>query len=223
MTQWDFVMDAPASTISKAWIWHDGGADFGVPLTNYFGWLLTSSISISCSRFTSSAGARYARSDENRALRFAAILFYVCSGLADLTPWLMGQSGEVADATGHVWRIQDLRETAVAVMLFTMFFTSLLAALRLAQERRMTSNRARPSFVRSARRCRSSASRSTRRHRPRCWCASPPSACAAPTTTSCAASGAWRCGRWCWAMRPPASWNKSAPRSAASSRATTWC
>jgi uncharacterized membrane protein len=42
MTQWDFVMDAPASTISRAWIWHDGGAYFGVPLTNYFGWLLTS-------------------------------------------------------------------------------------------------------------------------------------------------------------------------------------
>jgi len=23
-------------------LWHDGGADFGVPLTNYLGWLLTS-------------------------------------------------------------------------------------------------------------------------------------------------------------------------------------
>lgn len=39
MTQWDFVMDAPTSTISRAWIWLDGGADFGVPLTNYVGWL----------------------------------------------------------------------------------------------------------------------------------------------------------------------------------------
>jgi uncharacterized membrane protein len=42
MTQWDFVMDAPSSTISKAWIWHNSRADFGVPLTNYLGWLLTS-------------------------------------------------------------------------------------------------------------------------------------------------------------------------------------
>ena len=68
------------------------------------------------------------------ALRLAAILFYVFSGLTHLTPWLMGQSGEVADATGHIWRIQDLRETTVAVMLFTMFFTSMLAALRLARD-----------------------------------------------------------------------------------------
>lgn len=42
MTQWDVVIDPPEATISKAWIWHDGGAHFGVPLSNYLGWLLTS-------------------------------------------------------------------------------------------------------------------------------------------------------------------------------------
>ena len=40
-TQWDMVMEPAAATIGKAWIWHDGGAIFGVPLTNYFGWLFT--------------------------------------------------------------------------------------------------------------------------------------------------------------------------------------
>jgi hypothetical protein len=44
------------------------------------------------------------------------------------------QSGEVADAAGHIWRIQDLRETTVAVVFFTMFFASMLAALRLARD-----------------------------------------------------------------------------------------
>jgi hypothetical protein len=47
---------------------------------------------------------------------------------------LMGQSGEVADATGHIWSIHDLRETTVAVMLFTMVFTSILATLRLGRD-----------------------------------------------------------------------------------------
>ena len=42
VTQWDLVMDAPNATIAKAWIWHDGGGVFGVPLSNYLGWLLTS-------------------------------------------------------------------------------------------------------------------------------------------------------------------------------------
>ena len=134
MTQWGFVMDPPASTIASAWIWHDGGADFGVPLSNFLGWLLTS-----CTFYQLFALYLVSRGEvrpirRNRALRLAAILLYLTSGLAHLTPWLMGQSGEVADATGHIWRIQDLRETTVAVMLFTMFFTAMLAALRLARD-----------------------------------------------------------------------------------------
>jgi putative membrane protein len=52
-----------------------------------------------------------------------------------VTPWLIGQSGEVVvDAANHVWRVGDLRETTVVILLFTMVFTSLLAALRLATD-----------------------------------------------------------------------------------------
>jgi putative membrane protein len=63
-----------------------------------------------------------------------AILFYVSAGLTHVVPWLTGNSGEVADAAGHVWQIHDLRETTVAVMLFTMFFTAMLATLHLMKE-----------------------------------------------------------------------------------------
>jgi uncharacterized membrane protein len=134
MTQWDLVMDAPESTISKAWIWHDGGADFGVPLTNYFGWLLTSWMFYQLFALYLSRQRDRRPPRRNRALRLAAILIYAASGLTHLTPWLSGQKGDVADAAGHVWRIEDLRETTVAIMLFTMFFTSMLAALRLATD-----------------------------------------------------------------------------------------
>src|SRR5262249_28673765 len=41
MTQWDLIVEPPSATVSKAWIWHDGGAFFGVPASNFFGWLLT--------------------------------------------------------------------------------------------------------------------------------------------------------------------------------------
>jgi len=132
MTQWDFVMDAPEATISKVWIWHEGGAIFGVPLTNYIGWLLTSWIFYQAFALYLVRRRDVQPSPQNRTLRLVAILFYLSSGLTHLTPWLMGQSGEVTDATGHIWRIQDLREATVAVMLFTMLFTSMLAALRLA-------------------------------------------------------------------------------------------
>ncbi len=63
-----------------------------------------------------------------------AILLYLGSGLTHVTPWLIGQSGEVADAANHVWRVGDLRETTVVILLFTMVFTSMLAALRLVTD-----------------------------------------------------------------------------------------
>jgi uncharacterized membrane protein len=136
MTQWDVVMDPPEATISKAWIWHDGGAHFGVPLSNYLGWLLTSWLFYQA--FAIYLGRRRAVSEatteRGHKLRLVAILLYLCSGLTHVTPWIIGQSGEVADAANHIWRVQDLRETAVVAVLFTMCFTSLLAGLRLATD-----------------------------------------------------------------------------------------
>ena len=135
MTQWDVVMDPPLSTISKAWIWHAGGAHFGVPLSNYLGWLLTAWLFYQAFAIYLSRRQVSARTiGQERALRLAAILLYLASGLAHVTPWVIGQSGEVVDAAGHVWRIQDIREATVATMLFTMFIASVLAILRLATD-----------------------------------------------------------------------------------------
>ena len=137
MTQWDVVMDPPLATIYKAWIWHDGGAHFGVPFSNYLGWLLTAwlfyqAFAIYLSRRKVSAPTI----GRSRTLRLVAILLYLGSGLTHVTPWFMGQSGEVTDAASHIWRIQDLREATVVTMLFTMFFTSMLAMLRLLTDDR---------------------------------------------------------------------------------------
>ena len=127
-------MDPPEATISKIWIWHDGGAHFGVPLSNYIGWLLTAWLLYQA--FAIHLGRRRhvpARTiGQKRMLRFAAITLYLSSGLTHVTPWLMGQSGEIADAANHIWRVQDVREATVVMMLFTMIFTPMLATLRPA-------------------------------------------------------------------------------------------
>jgi putative membrane protein len=41
MVMWDFCLDPISSTIDGAWIWENGGAYHGVPISNYFGWYLT--------------------------------------------------------------------------------------------------------------------------------------------------------------------------------------
>jgi uncharacterized membrane protein len=136
MTQWDVVMEPSAATIAKAWIWHDGGAHFGVPLSNYAGWLLTSwlfyqAFAIYLSR---EPDLPVPPAAQTPALRGVAIALYLSSGLTYLTPWLVGQGGEVVDAAGQLWRVSDLRATTVVTVLFTMFLTSMLAVLRLVQE-----------------------------------------------------------------------------------------
>jgi uncharacterized membrane protein len=42
MTAWDLIVDPLLSgPDARAWIWEDGGPYFGIPIQNYFGWLLT--------------------------------------------------------------------------------------------------------------------------------------------------------------------------------------
>jgi uncharacterized membrane protein len=41
MVMWDFCLDPIRSTIEGAWIWEEGGAYHGVPISNYLGWYLT--------------------------------------------------------------------------------------------------------------------------------------------------------------------------------------
>ena len=139
LAQWDFVMDAPAATLAKAWIWHDGGGVFGVPLANYLGWLLTGWLFFAgfALYLRRRAAAGRQGPSRSRELRLIAILFYVSAGLTHVVPWalgtMLGQSGEVQDAAGTVWRVQDLREATVAILVFTMVFTGLLACLRLVK------------------------------------------------------------------------------------------
>ena len=131
--QWDLVVDPPSATIAKAWIWHEGGAVFGVPPSNFFVLLLTSWLF-----FQVFALFLHYRNDAvgpgqvaDRKLRLIAILFYVCGGVTHVVPWLLGQSGDIVDAAGQSWRLQDIRGATVVIMVFTMFFTSLLALIRL--------------------------------------------------------------------------------------------
>jgi len=136
MAQWDFVIDAPNATIAKAWIWHDGGAVFGVPLSNYLGWLLTAWLFfLPFTLILRQRSRTEAAAGPSRTLRLVAILYYLGAGLTHVVPYAMGQTGEVTDAAGRLWRIQDIREATVAIFVFTMLFTTLLAMLRLRTDR----------------------------------------------------------------------------------------
>src|SRR5216683_149003 len=107
---------------------------FGVPLSNYVGWYLTVWLF-----YQAFALFVYFRPSSVRPRPHGSwlppILVYLAVALSYAVPYLIGHDGEVVDVTGHGWRAQDLRETTMVVMLFTMLFTSALALLRWAARR----------------------------------------------------------------------------------------
>jgi len=143
VVQWDVVMDPRNATVYRAWIWHDGGGYFGVPISNYAGWYLTVWLFYQAFGLLIYFRPRLIR-PRSHGSRLPPILIYLAVALSNAVPYLVGYDGEVFDAAGHGWRTRDLHETTTVVMLFTMLFTSALALLRWAAPKGLRSPSGQP-------------------------------------------------------------------------------
>ncbi len=136
MVMWDVVMDPINSTIRHTWIWHNGGGYNGVPLTNYLGWFLT--VYLFFQIF-----ALYRRTPRAKLVTqvptsywYQALLVYLFTALSYITGLVIAGHGVIADATGHLWRVHDIYETAVIISLYTMVFPSVLAFVKLLKNKK---------------------------------------------------------------------------------------
>jgi putative membrane protein len=113
MTGWDMVMDPPMAR-AGIWVWEDGGAYFGVPLHNYFGWLANTFVIYLAFGVVDRAIARKKTAAYRFAGLFAAlpVLVYGLFALQYLTPG----------------RNQPL----IAIAVFSMLMPGMLALARLA-------------------------------------------------------------------------------------------
>lgn len=100
MTSWDFAQDPVWSTLLHVWRWNDGGTWFGVPLTNYLGWLLTTSL------IYLAFAAYNRRSGESSITRpinspCAALALYALCAFGNIVQLFKPQASQfVADNTG---------------------------------------------------------------------------------------------------------------------------
>jgi putative membrane protein len=114
MTSWDFAQDPVWSTLLHAWRWRDGGAWFGVPLSNYAGWQLTTFLIYL-------AFAAYLRkqpstgSIEAKTRSGAPVTLYGLCAVGNILQLLKPQSlAFVADSSGTYWKTNSiLRESAL--------------------------------------------------------------------------------------------------------------
>jgi uncharacterized membrane protein len=135
MVAWDFSMDPVWATILHAWVWLQGGAYFGVPVSNFLGWFL-----LVCVIFQSFALYLRGRPANREPLPFGywrePLLFYAVSAAGNLLLAIPRPGATiVSDPSGALWRVRDITGTCALVTIFTMGVFAFLAWVRLADEK----------------------------------------------------------------------------------------
>lgn len=131
MTSWDLAMEADWSTVDRVWIWRDGGALYGVPISNFLGWLLTTCIFYQIFAF-------YLRrrdiTPKPRPLWFwklAIALYAICAFGNLLLPFKPMAPPIVTDAAGVQWKTSTILASCIGVSVFFMGGFAMLAWRRL--------------------------------------------------------------------------------------------
>ena len=130
MVAWDLAMDPIWGTVLHAWVWQDGGAYFGVPVSNFLGWYLD--VFIIYLLFAFYLRGRPASS---RPLPFGywrqAVLFYGISAAGNIL-LMVPQPGPsvVSDPSGAQWRVSAITGTCALVSIFIMGAFAVIAWLR---------------------------------------------------------------------------------------------
>lgn len=132
MTAWDLSMEAVWADIDHAWVWRDGGAYFGVPLGNFFGWLLTTYAFYQLfALYVSNRGTVHSPANY---LRLPIVFYAVCAAgnLLAIAPAFVGNI--FVDAEGTHWSISHILWASRFVSVFLMLPLSLLAWTRASRQ-----------------------------------------------------------------------------------------
>ncbi|HEY6467177.1 MAG TPA: carotenoid biosynthesis protein [Candidatus Acidoferrales bacterium] len=125
MTAWDFSMDPVWADIDHAWVWRDGGSYYGVPISNFLGWILTTYVFYQL--FALYVRNRVSMPSSARHWRLA-ILFYATSAAGNLLVAAPASLGAVfVDAAGRYWMIAGILRASRLVSIFLMIPLSLIA------------------------------------------------------------------------------------------------
>jgi putative membrane protein len=128
MLAWDLSMDPIWSNFVHGWVWHDGGAYFGVPWSNFFGWYLTVYLiyqffAIYLTR------SRQAEFTQPSGFSRIAILFYAVCAAGNLLV-ASPEGATIVDAAGTQWSVRAILVTSALISILLMGGFALLAWLR---------------------------------------------------------------------------------------------
>ena len=135
MVIWDVCTDPNCSTIRKLWIWKDGGAFFGVPVSNFLGWYLCVFTIYLIFAFYLSLRKKQAASEilVNKIFWILPVLMYMAIVIQFPFTAMFGDNVQVMSLDNHIWWTYDINGSLLMIALFTMLFISLLSLFKLVK------------------------------------------------------------------------------------------
>jgi putative membrane protein len=134
MTAWDLAQDPVWATMLHGWIWLDGGLWFGVPVSNYLGWLGT--VFVIFLLFTLYLRRRPQVPAPTPNSRPALLFYALCAACNVLQVLPAPVPAVVQDPTGRAWRVADITGASALVSIFVMGSFAALAWVRMARRER---------------------------------------------------------------------------------------
>jgi uncharacterized membrane protein len=126
----DYPLDPIGSTVRDMWVYHHPSGQFGVPLTNYLGWIFTGWISFQLFAF---AEPGFQASPAVTQRKFWLLPTVMWLGIALQYPIMFAVAPDgIVELGSSRFVIADIFEAAVAASLFSMVFVVLIALARLS-------------------------------------------------------------------------------------------
>ncbi|GCA62222.1 protein of unknown function DUF422 [Kipferlia bialata] len=134
MVIWDMVMDPVTATVQGIWVWEEGGAYFGVPVSNFLGWFLcVYTIFQLLSVYLFVAKPEHINTAKGtKAPWYQAAGMYGCLALSAFVQAAFHKdSGPVYDGAGVEWDIDSIKESMGLVALVTEAFVVVVCVLKV--------------------------------------------------------------------------------------------
>jgi putative membrane protein len=133
-TMWDFSNDAVFHTINKAFFYDHPGPWFGVPMSNFAGWMFTTLIIFGTFGTWLARQAKQPgqpnRHVPGRLYWQQATALYAVVALGGIYRNGAGRAVEITLANGDTWQSGDIYASMTLTTVFTMLFCAVLAAIR---------------------------------------------------------------------------------------------
>jgi uncharacterized membrane protein len=130
MVMWDLTFDPANSTIQQWWIWGDGGAYFGVPISNFAGWYLTVFVFMLIFAWylrVTGGQASAASPPVSRVVWLSAALVYMAMGMRWIPIESIVGANQVLDGAGQAWNQTAIIQSLGLITVFTMWAVGALA------------------------------------------------------------------------------------------------